>query len=132
MRAPGARGCVWPGREAGPAAIGDIMLKNIKNSDAAVTAMLSLLPTSGTLAGIAVGLAGLINSRANGGITTWADEMLVVAALGFLLVCYLIFFAIWTTGKSGSTTMMQVIDIIFLLSLTLVVFSGFVVVCALF
>lgn len=108
------------------------MLKNIKNSDSAVTAMLSLLPTSGTLAGIAVGLAGLINSRANGGMATWADEMLVVAALGFLMVCYLIFFAIRATGKPRSMTMMQVIDVVFLLSLTLVVFSGFVVVCALF
>lgn len=89
--------------------------------------MLSLLPTSGTLAGIGVGLAGLLVNRPKGASATLADEILLFSALGFLVVCYLIFFAIRNIESSVSKTIMQLIDALFLISLTLIVFSGFVV-----
>lgn len=104
------------------------MLKNLKESKEAREAMLSLLPTCGTLAGIAIGLVGVINLRPTGGAVTIADEILLFSALGFLVACYLIFFAIRTVNESSRIKMMRLIDLVFLVSLTLVVFSGFVVV----
>ena len=71
--------------------------------------MLSLLPTSGTMAGISIGLMGVVNLRQTPTISSVADDMLLFSALGFLLVCYLIFFALrrvhvgllprWTTNS---------------------------------
>jgi hypothetical protein len=103
------------------------MLKNFKDPKETRDAMLSLLPTSGTLAGIAVALAGLLVNRAKGASSTIADELLLIAALGFLAVCYLIFFAIRNVESSSARLMMQFIDTLFLVSLTLIVFSGFVI-----
>jgi len=102
------------------------MLKNLKEAKEAREAMLSLLPTCGTLAGIAIGLVGVINIRPVGGAATVADEILLFAALGFLVSCYLIFFAIRTVNEGSRIKMMRLIDLVFLISLTLVVFSGFV------
>ena len=103
------------------------MLKNLRNPSETASAMLSLLPTSGTMAGISIGLMGVLNLGKTPDASTIADDMLLLSALGFLLVCYLIFFELrrahaglgprWTTG----------IDLVFLLSLTLMVFSGFVI-----
>lgn len=104
------------------------MLKNLKDPKTAVDALLSLLPTSGTLAGIAVGLGGLINSGLMGDVATLADDMLLVSALGFLLTCYLIFFAVRHIDRPYANLMVQAIDALFLFALTLVVLSGFVAV----
>lgn len=104
------------------------MLKNLKDLKTTLDVMLTLLPTSGTLAGIAIGLVGVINARPKGGIATWADEILLVVALGFLVDCYLIFFAMRSTEKPHFRHLLHVIDGLFLLSLTLMVFSGFAVV----
>ena len=102
------------------------MLKNLKDSKTAVEALLSLLPTSGTLAGIAVGLAGLINRQTLPGVATLTDDMLLVSALGFLLTCYLIFFAVRHIDRPYANLMVQAIDALFLFALTMVVLSGFV------
>ena len=104
------------------------MLKNLKDPREARDAMLSLLPTSGTLAGISIGLVGVINSGMKGSVSTIADDVLLVAALGFLFVCYMIFFAIRHVDTKVATGLMHLIDITFLFSMTLVVFSGFIVV----
>jgi len=102
------------------------MLKNLKDSKAATDALLALLPTSGTLAGIAVGLAGLINGGSLPGVATLADDMLLVSALGFLMTCYLIFFAVRHADRPYASVLVQAIDALFLVALTLVVLSGFV------
>ena len=70
------------------------MLKNLRNPTDTSSAMLSLLPTSGTMAGISIGLMGVVNLRQTPTISSVADDMLLFSALGFLLVCYLIFFAL--------------------------------------
>jgi hypothetical protein len=104
------------------------MLKNLKNLKESRETLLSLLPTSGTLAGIAVGLVGLINTGARSSASTFADDILMLSALGFLVVCYLIFFALRHIESIAAYRMIQLIDVIFLLSLTLIVLSGFLVV----
>lgn len=104
------------------------MLKNLKDSKEAREAMLSLLPTSGTLAGISIGLVGVINSGMKGNVSTIADDVLLVAALGFLFVCYMIFFAIRHEDTKVASGLMHMIDITFLFPMTLIVFSGFIVV----
>ena len=53
--------------------------------------------------------------------------MLLFSALGFLLVCYLIFFALRRVHLGLLPRWTTVIDLVFLASLTLMVFSGFVI-----
>ena len=76
------------------------MLKNLIDPKEAREAMLSLLSTAGTLAGIAVGLVGF----------------------------YLIFFAVRDVSAARTWRMLEVIDIVFLGSMTLMVLAGFIVV----
>lgn len=104
------------------------MLKNLKDARAATDALLSILPTSGTLAGIAVGLVSIVNMRPSQDVTPTADDILAVSALGFLLVCYLIFFAVRHIESTYAYRLVRAIDYLFLASLTLMVFTGFVVV----
>lgn len=91
-------------------------------------ALLALLPTCGTLAGIGVGLAGIVNARAAGRSATLADEFLLLSALGFLVDCYLIFFAMRHLDARWAPRLLRGIDAMFLAALTLIVFSGFAVV----
>lgn len=107
------------------------MLKNLKDPKEARDAMLSLLSTSGTLAGIGVGLVGFINVGRGGAAATLADDILLLSALGFLVVCYLIFFAVRSIDPGTARRMMQVIDLLFLASMTLMVLAGFIVAYAL-
>jgi hypothetical protein len=107
------------------------VLKNVRDPREAREAMLSLLSTSGTLAGIAVGLVGIINAARGTSTATIADDILLLAALGFLVVCYLIFFAMRDIGAARTWRMLQAIDILFLGSMTLMVLAGFIVVYAL-
>lgn len=104
------------------------MLKNLKNQKDTTDAMLSLLPTSGTLAGISIGLVGVVNLKQLGSVSTIADEMLLLSSIGFLSVCYLIFFALRSVNPVAKLRWAAIIDVVFLVSLTLVVFSGFVIV----
>lgn len=106
------------------------MLKNLRDPKEAREAMMSVLETSGTLAGIGVGLVGFLNSTP-GAAATIADDILLFSALGFLVVCYLIFFAVRNVSASGTWRMFQLIDILFLASMTLMVLAGFIVVYAL-
>ena len=104
------------------------MLKNLRDTKAATDAMLSILPTSGTLAGIAVGLVSIMDLHADRAVTSYGDDLLVISALGFLMVCYLIFFAVRHIEQPYASRLVLVIDYLFLASLTLVVLSGFVAV----
>jgi hypothetical protein len=107
---------------------GAAMFKNVKDLDELRAAVFSLLPTSGTLAGIAIGLVGIIKMRPGGGAGTLADEILLLTALGFLVTCYLAFFALHTENEKIRHFYLRAVDIIFLAALSLLVFSGFVVV----
>ena len=107
------------------------MLKNLKDPKEARDAMLSLLSTSGTLAGIGVGLVGFINVGRGGTAATLADDILLLSALGFVIVCYLVFFAVRNLSAASTWRMLAVIDVVFLGSLTLMVLAGFIVAYAL-
>ena len=56
------------------------------------------------------------------------DDILLFSALGFLVVCYLIFFAVRNVDAAVTRKMLQVIDVLFLASMTLMVLAGFIVV----
>jgi nitrate reductase gamma subunit len=101
------------------------MLKNIRESREAREVMLSLLPTSGTLAGISIGLMSVANIKAKGTFETIVDDLFLVSGIGFLAVCYLIFFAMRRVESERIESWANVIDVVFLASLTLEVVSGF-------
>ena len=107
------------------------MLKNLKDPKEARDAMFTLLSTSGTLAGIGIGLVGFINIGRVGAFGTIADDILLLSALGFLVICYLVFFAVRSASMVAARRMMQLIDLLFLASMTLMVLAGFIVAYAL-
>ena len=104
------------------------MLRNVRDPRETREMMLSLLETAGTLAGIAVGLVGFLNGNRGDATVTIADDMLALSALGFLVVCYLVFFAMRDTERAGAGRILTVIDVLFLASMTLMVLAGMVVV----
>jgi hypothetical protein len=103
------------------------MLKNLRDPKEARDAMLSLLSTAGTLAGIGVGLVGIINAGHRNTTASIVDDILLFSALGFLVVCYLIFFAVRNVDAAVTRKMLQVIDVLFLASMTFMVLAGFIV-----
>jgi len=107
------------------------MLKNLRDPKEARDAMLSLLSTAGTLAGIGIALVGIIKTDRGGTTATIADDILLSSALGFLIVCYLIFFAVRHLSGNKAWRMLAIIDIVFLGSMTLMVLAGFIVVYSL-
>lgn len=107
------------------------MLKNVNDPKDLQRLLLSLLSTSGTLAGLSMALVGIINLRvANTKIETIADDMFLFSSLGFLVVCYLIFFTLRRLRSKNVQYWTNVIDVVFLFSMTLLVLSGFVVLYA--
>ena len=76
-------------------------------------------------------LVGIVNLKAgNTKVETLADDMFLFASLGFLVVCYLIFFTLRRVQSQRIRYWTNVIDVVFLFSLTLLVTAGFVVVYA--
>jgi hypothetical protein len=107
------------------------MLKNINDPKILLDMLLSLLQTSGTLAGISLALVGIVNLRITSTkVESAADNLFLFASLGFVLVCYMIFFAIRHMQSPRFRTWMDMIDLTFLAALTLLVIAGFVTVYA--
>ena len=107
------------------------MLKNINDPKILLEMLLSLLATSGTLAGISLALVGIVNFRITSTkVESAADDMFLFASLGFVLVCYMIFFAIRHMQSPRFHTWTDIIDFTFLAALTLLVVAGFVTVYA--
>jgi hypothetical protein len=105
------------------------MLKNANDPSDLQQLLLALLSTSGTLAGLSMALVGIVNLKiANTRIESIADDMFLFSSLGFLLVCYLIFFTLRRIKSPKIQNWTNTIDIIFLLSMTILVMAGFVVV----
>lgn len=104
------------------------MLKNLRDPKEARDAMLSLLSTAGTLAGIDIALVGFINTGRGDTTTTIADDILLLSAMGFLCVCYLIFFAVRNLTGTHAWRMLAIIDLMFLGAMTLMVLAGVIVV----
>jgi hypothetical protein len=105
------------------------MLKNASSPDSLQHLLLGLLSTSGTLAGLSMALVGIVNLRvASSKVETLADDIFLFSSLGFLVVCYLVFFALRHLQSRSIRLWTNLIDAVFLLSLTLLVLAGFVVV----
>jgi len=105
------------------------MLKNIADLKDVRHTLLALLSTSGTLAGISLALVGIVNVKVhNTKIDTVADDLFLVSSLGFVVVCYLIFFALRHLHSKHIRHWNNAIDILFLASLTLILLAGAMVV----
>jgi hypothetical protein len=105
------------------------MLKNVDDPKDLRQLLLALLSTSGTLAGISLALVGIVNVKiASTKIETLADEIFLFASLGFLLVCYLVFFTLRRLHSKKVQYWTNLIDVLFLCSLTLLVIGGFAIV----
>jgi nitrate reductase gamma subunit len=115
--------------ESVPLTVGRRMLKNVKDHKDLRSLLLALLSTSGTLAGISLALVGIVNLKvSNTRVETLADDMFLLSSLGFLVVCYLTFFTLRRHNWKSVQHWTNLIDVVFLSSLTLLVTSGFVVV----
>jgi hypothetical protein len=93
--------------------------------------LLHLLTLSGTLAGLCIAGVTLFHTMdAPTYQTTLADNILAVTALLFLICTYVIFFALRTEREKLALLLNKVVDILFLLALTSMVFSGFIMIYA--
>jgi len=107
------------------------MLKNVRGRDDLQRILLAILSTSGTLAGLSMALVGIVNLRVvDTKVETVADDLFLFSSVGFLVVCFLVFFALRRIGSEGVERWTTLIDVIFLMSMTLLVLSGFVVLYA--
>jgi nitrate reductase gamma subunit len=105
------------------------VLKNIKDPNEIRQILLSLLSTSGTLAGISLALVGIVAIKvSNSKVETIADDLFLFSSLGFVIVCYFIFFALRRIHSPRAQFWTTVIDFMFLMSLTMLVLAGFVTV----
>ena len=107
------------------------MLKHISEPGQLRQLLLAIFSTSGTLAGLSMALVGIINLRVVDTKTeTIADDMFLLSSVGFLVVCYLVFFTLRRLQSKTLQHWTAAIDVLFLVSLTLLVLSGFVVLYA--
>lgn len=91
--------------------------------------LLALLSNSGTLAGISLALVGILNLKPlTSKVGTIADDLFLFSALGFVIICYLVFFALKIKNAPRLIRWANVIDILFLISLTMQVVGGFMTV----
>ena len=105
------------------------MLKKIKDHKELPHFLFSLLSTSGTLAGLSLALVGIINLKvSNTKVETIADDMVLLSYVGFFAVCYIIFFTLRQHHPENVRYWTNLIDVVFLSSMTLLVIAGFVVV----
>jgi hypothetical protein len=89
--------------------------------------LLQLLSTSGTLSGLCITAVALLHSLAQATAAgTVADDLLAFSALAFLVCCYMIFFCLRTRNQVLALSLERIADGLFLLALTGMVMSGFV------
>lgn len=104
------------------------MLKHIQDPQKTRELLLALLPVSGTLAGICIAALGLVNFKARAQeITTITDDLLGFTALGFLICCYLMFWALSTPQEARLLRLARLADGLFLIALTALVAVGFLI-----
>jgi hypothetical protein len=91
--------------------------------------LLHLLSLSGTLAGLCITGVTLFHALGNSSLPeTVADDALAISALLFLVCTYTIFFALRTTRDALAFALESAADVLFLLALTGMVASGFIMV----
>jgi hypothetical protein len=105
------------------------MLKKVKDHKDLPHFLFSILSTSGTLAGLSLALVGIVNLKiSNTKVETIADDMFLISSVGFFAVCFIIFFALRQYHPEKVRYWTNIIDVVFLSSMTLLVMAGFVVV----
>ena len=91
--------------------------------------LLQLLSVAGTLAGLSITAVALLHSVGQKQTSsTIADDVLVLSALLFLLCTYAIFITLRTRRPGWARRLEQVADVLFLLAMTGMVASGFIMV----
>ena len=91
--------------------------------------LLHLLSLSGTLAGLCItGVALFHTLGKTAASATIADDILAIAALMFLVCIYVIVFALRVKREAVARSLEKVVDALFLLALTAMVTSGFIMV----
>ena len=107
------------------------MLKHTSDPDLLLRVLLSMLATSGTMASISLALVGIVNLRITSThVASAADDMFLFASLGFVIVCYMTFFAIRHMQSPKLSHWADIIEFTFVSSLTLLIGAGFVTVYA--
>jgi len=105
------------------------MLKNIKDPNDIRETLLSLLSTSGNLAGISLALVGIVNYKiVSTKMESLADDLFLLASLGFVIICSCIFFALRHLHSAKVRRWTSIIDVLFLVSLLLLMAAGFAIV----
>ena len=105
------------------------MLKKVKDHKDLPHFLFSILSTSGTLAGLSLALVGIVNLKiAHTKVETIADDMFLISSIGFFAVCYIIFFTLRQHHPEEVRYWTNLIDVVFLSSMTLLIIAGFVVV----
>ena len=95
--------------------------------------LLRLLPMSASLAGLSVGAVTLFRlTDKSVSLATLADDLLVICAALFLLSTYLTFWALRSRKLGRARWLARLVDGVFLVALTGLVFVGLVMVYALF
>jgi hypothetical protein len=91
--------------------------------------LVGLLSVSGSLAGLCITVVALMNTfdKTRAGVSA-IDDVFAFCGAGFLLCTYLIFWALRSDRPSLSTTLLKIVDAIFLLTLTSMTLAGFAVV----
>jgi len=91
--------------------------------------LLTLLSVAGTLAGLCITGVTLFHATGRASLPeTLADDLLAVSALLFLLCTYAIFMALRTRREKLALSLEKVADTLFLLALSGMVGSGFIMV----
>jgi len=91
--------------------------------------LLSLLSTSGSLAGLCITVVALMNTfgKAHAEVSI-VDDMLAMCAAAFLLCVYLIFWALRAHETSLSALLIKVVDGLFLLAMTSMTVAAFIMI----
>ena len=101
----------------------------IRNSTWLREELLHLLSISGTLAGLCITGVALFRTLGAASMpATIADDALAITALLFLVCTYTIFFALRTKRDALAFALEKVADVLFLLALTAMIASGFIMV----
>ena len=105
------------------------MLKDTNDISDTKEILLAILSNSGTLAGISLALVGIMNLKPiTTRIGTITDDLYIFSAFGFVVVCYLVCFAMRLLHSPRITYWAKIIDVLFLGSLTMLVLAGFLTV----
>lgn len=105
------------------------MKSSMRNGSWLREELLQLLSLSGTLAGLCITGVTLFHALGKPSLPqTIADDGLAVSALLFLVCTYTIFFALKTRHPALALRLEKAVDVLFLLALTGMVASGFIMV----